>query len=410
MRDRLWLKIQDRRIPRRPADVRVRPHGAVLVIEERVPEPDRSAGGLFIWQLLQLLREAGQTVALFAHDRVARQPYVADLEALGVEVLGPDVDIYAWIRRDEERLGSVVIARPEMGRRYVGQMRRVTRARLTYYTHDLHFMREMRRYEVSGDAAALRESHRLEKVETRLLNAVDAAITPSPAEVALIERIAAHTPVFPVPPFVGAGTANHPQGPPMAERQALVMVGGYQHLPNVDAAIHLVRDVMPAVWRAVPQARVELVGSDPPPSVLALGSDRVLVRGHVPDLAEVYSRARMSVSPLRFGSGIKGKILTSLEAGVAVVTTSIGNEGIDLISGEEALIGDEPELLADCVIRLYRDAGLLERIASTGRTAALTRFSKERARSALMAALGDVSWAPVQAEPAAPAPGRPRSR
>jgi len=386
--DRLWMRVQDRRIPRRPSLARARPDGAVLVIEESVPEPDRSAGGLFIWQLLQLLREERVPIAFFANDRVVRQPYVRDLEATGVEVLRPNQGPASWIKRNDERLGSVIIARPEIGRRFVGEVRRATGARLVYYTHDLHFVREMRRFESSKNITALRESRRLQKVETRLLNAVDVAITPSPAEVATIERIAPHTPVFAVPPFVLAGVDSNAPRFPLAARETLVMVGGYRHLPNVDAAIYLVRDLMPIVWRAVPHARVELVGSDPPASVVALRSDRVSIRGHVPDLAEVYSRSRMSVSPLRFGSGLKGKILTSLEAGVPVVTTSIGNEGIDLISGEEALIGDEPQLLAEYVIRLYREPELLERIAVAGQQAALTKFSKERARTALMEALG----------------------
>lgn len=393
LRDGLRLSVEDRRPLRRPTLDRTRPGGSVLLVSESLPERDRDAGGLFIWQLLQLLVEAGLPVTVFAHDRIRRQPYLRQLQGIGVRVLAPDEDWRAWVKANDERLGSVIVARPEMGRRYAGQIRRMTSARLIYYTMDLHFVREMRRYETTADARALSESRRLRKVETRLLNAADVAITPSAAEATLIEQVAPQTPVYVVPPFVVAGVGRDSPEPPLAERRALVMVGGYKHLPNLDAALHLVRDVMPIVWRAEPQAMVEFVGSDPPASVLALSSDRVLVRGHVPDIAEVYSRARMSVSPLRFGAGIKGKILTSLEAGVPVVTTSIGNESIDLISGEEALIGDEPQLLAEHVIRLYRDTELLERIAAGGRMAAMTRFSRERARAALMAALGAVASA-----------------
>ena len=375
----------------RPALARTRWGGSVLLIEESLPRRDRDAGGLFISQMLQLAAEAGLPVTVFAHDRNHPEPLVQELEDNGVHVVPPQEDWRAWIRDNDETLGSVIVARPEMGRRYVGEARRITSARLIYYTVDLHFVREMRRFEATGDADALRESRRLRKVETRLLNAVDVAITPSTAEATLIAEIAPQTPVYTVPPFVEAGAGGLPPGVPLAERQMLVMVGGYRHAPNVDAAVHLVRDVMPIVWRAIPQATVELVGSDPPASVLALGSDRVVVRGHVPELAEVYARARMTVSPLRFGAGLKGKILSSLDAGVPVVTTSIGNEGFDLISGEEALIGDEPQLLAEHVIRLYREPELLEGIGARGRMAALTRFSKERARGSLMAALGEDS-------------------
>jgi glycosyltransferase involved in cell wall biosynthesis len=91
---------------------------------------------------------------------------------------------------------------------------------------------------------------------------------------------------------------------------------------------------------------------------------------------------------LRYGSGVKGKIVASLEAGVPVVTTRIGNEGINLIHGTEALIGDTPRELAEHGLRLLRDPLLAERLATTGRSIARDRYSELRGRKDLSAALG----------------------
>jgi glycosyltransferase involved in cell wall biosynthesis len=155
----------------------------------------------------------------------------------------------------------------------------------------------------------------------------------------------------------------------------------------VDAATILVREVMPLVWREVPDARVVLAGSEAPPAVLGLASDLVDVLGYVPDLAPVYARARMSVNPLRFGSGVKGKIIASLAAGVPVVTTPIGNEGIGLCHGVDGMIASHPADLAAQIVTLYRDVATLHRLSSEGRRVIKQRWSVDQARIALEAAL-----------------------
>ena len=141
------------------------------------------------------------------------------------------------------------------------------------------------------------------------------------------------------------------------------------------------------MWARVPEATVALIGDFVPPEVAALAADRVTVTGHVPELEPWWERARMSVSPLRYGSGVKGKIVASLEAGVPVVTTPVGNEGIALEPGTEALIGETPAELAAHIIRLYEDPDALVALADAGSAVIAGRFSEARAREDLFAAL-----------------------
>ena len=116
---------------------------------------------------------------------------------------------------------------------------------------------------------------------------------------------------------------------------------------------------MPLVWPHVPDARVMLIGSEAPPEIYALAGERVEVVGFAPHLAPYYARARMSVNPLRYGSGVKGKIIASMAAGVPVVTTTIGNEGIGLAHGEEVLVGDTATEIAAHIVALFDDVELL---------------------------------------------------
>jgi glycosyltransferase involved in cell wall biosynthesis len=359
---------------------------SVLVIEESVPEHDRHAGGLYIWQMLQLLLEEGVQTSLFAHDGVRRQPYADALIRDGVEVLIRSDQLGGCLRRTDGGPPAVIVARPHMAQQYLDVVRANTSGRVLYYTHDVHHVRLLRQFRATWDVRALRQGRRLRGLETRIFRTVDGVITPSVAEVEIIAQLAPATEVTVVPPYVNLdGLASN--AAPLRERNAVVMVGGFKHQPNVDAAIRLVRDVMPPVWKAVPWARVKLAGGDAPDEILALANDRVDVLGYVPNLDSVYADARMSVNPIRYGAGVKGKILSSLEAGIPVITTTVGNEGIGLESGSEALIADSAKDLAAAVVLLYRDPELLERLAVAGRRAASEKFSKDGARRALVRAL-----------------------
>jgi glycosyltransferase involved in cell wall biosynthesis len=174
-----------------------------------------------------------------------------------------------------------------------------------------------------------------------------------------------------------------------AGRHTLLFVGSFTHAPNVDAALSLVREVMPHVWERLPDAVVRIVGQEPPPPVLALAGPHVDVTGHVPDLGPFWREARASVSPLRYGAGVKGKILSSLASGVPVVTTTIGNEGIGLVDGREAVIADAPDAMAAGIVALLTDDELARSIARHGSEVVRDRFSLAAARRELLAALGD---------------------
>jgi GT2 family glycosyltransferase len=373
---------------------RPRPGGAILVIDDRVPEHDRHAGALWIAQWLELLRDAGLKVVFAPDDGQDRQPYAGALRQSGIEVLAPAVDLDAWLDDNGRFLDWVLLARPLVAERRLPAIRRWSSARVLYFTHDLHWLREQRRHAVTGDPRAAADSRYLRDIETRLFRAVDGVLTPSAAEVPLIHEMAPDTDVWLLTPFADHAAASvSAAAPPLGERQTVMFLGGFAHLPNVDAALLLVRQVMPLVWSELPSTHVLIVGDAPPPEVLALASDRVEVTGHLPSLDGAFARARMTVSPLRYGSGVKGKIITSLSAGVPVVTTQIGNEGLDLRDGVEALLGETPQELAAQVVRLFREPDLPDALAAAGRRFLDERFSADRTRRTLLDALGPRSTA-----------------
>jgi len=155
---------------------------------------------------------------------------------------------------------------------------------------------------------------------------------------------------------------------PPTDRSGILFVGGFEHTPNIDAAVRLVKEVMPAIWRDIGDVQVTIVGSVPPPEVTALASPLVDVTGWVEDLQPLFEKSRLMVAPLRYGAGIKGKITQSLAVGLPVVTTPIGAEGLDDHDEQYLLIAEDPQELAAHAIRVYKDDQLWRSLSRAGQS------------------------------------------
>jgi glycosyltransferase involved in cell wall biosynthesis len=161
------------------------------------------------------------------------------------------------------------------------------------------------------------------------------------------------------------------------DRNALIFVGAYTHPPNVDAALFFVNEVLPLIVAAKPNVRLRLIGFAPPPEVLALASDEVEVLGYVEETAPYLDSSYISIAPIRFGAGVKGKIGDAMAHRLPVVTTSVGVEGFGLTPGDNILVGNTPREFADAVIRLLVDDALHEKLAQAGFDFIRQNFSEE---------------------------------
>jgi len=164
----------------------------------------------------------------------------------------------------------------------------------------------------------------------------------------------------------------------------LLFVGAMHRDANVDAIRHFCDAVLPRVRAEVPEARLTIVGADPPAEVRRLAaSPGVQVTGFVDALEPYYARATAFVSPLRIAGGIPGKNLDAMAAGCPIVTTTLGNEGLGATPGEHLLTADTPGDFAAAVVRLLRDAPLRHRLGERAREFARARFDVETSVAAL---------------------------
>jgi polysaccharide biosynthesis protein PslH len=173
-----------------------------------------------------------------------------------------------------------------------------------------------------------------------------------------------------------------PTDPPLDGR-TVVFFGLLSYVPNVDGVTYFVQDIWPRIAEAHPDARLKIVGGRPPPSLQALAGPRVKLTGFVPDLRPHLAGAAAVVVPLRLGGGTRLKIVEAMAMGKAIVSTTLGAEGIEAVPGRDLLIEDQPAAFADAVNRLLADPDLTARIGQSARRLAVQRYSWNGAAQAL---------------------------
>ncbi len=352
----------------------------VLVIDALTPRPDHDSGSLRLVNLMRLLREEGAHVVFVAANREHAGVATEALQQLGVEAwYRPFVrSLPAWLREHGPRFHTIVVSRHYVARGLLPLLRAsAPQACVVFDTVDLHYLREQREAELSGDERLLRAALRTRARELDTIARSDATLVVSEVERALLARDAPGARVEVLSNL--HAIAGH--GLPCERRRDLVFVGGFHHPPNVDAVRWFASEVFPQVRRELPGVVFHCIGAHVPAEVRALAAQPgVEVHGHVADIAPYMDGCRIALAPLRFGAGVKGKINMSMAHGQPVVATSCAVEGMHLVDGEDVLVADDAAGFASAVVRLYRDQVLWERLVAGGLANVERHFSLDAAR------------------------------
>ena len=353
----------------------------LLMIDHYVPQYDRDAGSRTVYQYLRLFVSLGFNVKFIGDNFYQHEPYTTVLQQMGIEVLyGP---FYAnnwkkWIEGNAPHIEYVFLNRPHISVKYIDFIREKTKARIIYYGHDLHFLREMREYDLTKNEDLLKTAEEWKEKELSLMRKADISYYPSSVEENAIHEIDDSIPVKAIPAYLFDHVKDCMYD--YAERKDLMFIGGFGHTPNVDAVKWLASEIMPVLINDIPDIVVHVLGSNPPEEIKKLGNRNLVIEGFVTDeeLEAFYHKCRLSVVPLRYGAGIKGKIIEAMKYGTPVATTSIGAEGI---TGAEALmlIEDDAEGFAKAVSALYRDERKLSQMSRDSVEYIRNHFSPQNA-------------------------------
>ncbi|MBR0650844.1 FkbM family methyltransferase [Roseomonas terrae] len=348
-----------------------------LIIDSRWPRPDRDSGSVDAVLQARTLREFGYEV-VFVGDHSFRESssYRDSLEAEGIICLTPRLtpSIQAFLRSDGETLTLCILSRVYHGGRYLEAVRRhAPRAKVVFNTVDLHHMREDREARLTGNLEEMRLSETTREREYYLTRQADATIVVSSAERAVLLRDVPGSAVFEMPlarPVRPAAAI-----PGFAGRSGLGFVGGFEHTPNVDAVRYLLDEIWPHVAQRLPHATMSIVGADLPEDLRSQMPPGVRYLGPLPDLEPWFDGLRLTVAPLRYGAGAKGKVASSLAAGTPCVATPMAAEGMHLQDGRDVAIADTPESFAARICDLHEDPTLWARLSAGGHAQAQAKFS-----------------------------------
>jgi glycosyltransferase involved in cell wall biosynthesis len=209
------------------------------------------------------------------------------------------------------------------------------------------------------------EFMKFKREEIRSWQSVSGCVMTSAREQAIVKTLAPDTPTI-----VGANAVDVEYFRPSAtprNSHTLVMTGLMHYRPNIDGALYFVNEIFPLILASRPEMVFYIVGAGATDELKRLAGPNVVVTDTVPDVRPYVHEAAAFVVPLRMGGGTRLKVLEGLSMEKAVVSTSVGCEGIDVVHGEHLLVADDPRTFADAVLKVTSDDDLARRLGKQGR-------------------------------------------
>jgi glycosyltransferase involved in cell wall biosynthesis len=337
----------------------------IIVFSYNIPRPDRSSGERRFVSILELLardHEVDLCVSRYKKDLLKPEPqrYIPLLESRGINVMPVKADcVRKSLTHKKYDMGFFEfywIAQENLHLFLKYQPGAVT----LVDSVDVHYARE--ESQASIGLIPWEKAGKTKKNELNVYNSSDIILAVSEEDEALLRKEKLKSEILLVPNIVPTVKRSENRREPIA-----VFIGSYAWPPNVDAMNWFTKEIWPLVYSKNSEARLQVIGSSPPPEIEALKSlPGIEVTGFVPDTTLYLGQAAVSIAPLRYGGGMKGKVNEALAHGVPVVTTSFGAQGFQVKNGEEMIVTDDPGKFAEAILLLFDEPELQEKIGLAG--------------------------------------------
>lgn len=361
----------------------------ILVVDHYVPTYDKDAGSKTTFEYLKMFIKMGFVVKFLGDNFMNEEPYTTTLEQMGIEVLyGPEyqVKIWDWLRDHGDDIAVAYLNRPHIASKYIDYILDNTDIKVIYYGHDLHFLRESREYQITGDPKIRENAEYWKSVELTLMSKAAVSYYPSYVERDAIHEIDPTINVKDITAYVFDEFKSDIEED-FAKREGLLFVGGFAHPPNADAVLWFVKEIYPRI-----REKMQADGQTPPDFIvvgskvtdeikaLAEPGNGIIIKGFVSEeeLSRLYATSRIVVVPLRYGAGVKGKVVEAIYNGAPIITTSVGAEGIPNVE-DVLLVEDDPEQFAERTVRLYQNPEECRELCEKTQTYIRQHFSMDAA-------------------------------
>lgn len=338
----------------------------IVVMEAKIPEFDKNAGDKSIWHIINSYLNLNFNVIFASDDYLQFEPYSTIMREKGIKLIN-DFGVlsknmfFDWLKYNSKNIDYFLLVRPNVSIKYIDEIKKYKNIKILYYGQDLHFLREQRDYELTKNKKSLKNSNKYKKMEEKIIKEAKMSYFPSVVEKEIAKSLVPKSNVEVVPVYMYK-TDNEPNILPYEERKDLLFIGGFKHKPNVDGVLWFIDEVFDKIKKEIPNVKFNIVGSNPNGEILKLQSENINVLGFVSDeeLSNLYKSTRVVVAPLRFGAGMKGKVVEALYNKCPIVTTSIGAEGINNLNNA-ITIADDAKTFAKKVVELYLNKELNEK-------------------------------------------------
>jgi glycosyltransferase involved in cell wall biosynthesis len=336
----------------------------ILVIDTTTPTPDRDAGSLTAWYFLKSMVDLGYSVDFIPADLNDLGKYTTNLNLIGVKTYSvQDIKtIEEYLVKVNDSVDVVFLYRVHTAANIFPLIKKyLPSAKIVFNTVDLHYLREERQAALNSDLSKKIEAKRTKEIEYRLMEESDVTIVLSDIEVDLVRAENAKVNLKTIPLLMEVPGCKKD----FDMRKDVVFIGGFSHAPNVDGIKYFIQEIWPLVKNHIDGGRLIIIGSNPPKELLDLceGDDQIKILGYVENIESNFDNCRLSIAPLRYGAGIKGKIGTSSSYGVPCIATSVAAEGMGMKNGIDLIIADKPEDFAKNLILIYHNKEKWENIS-----------------------------------------------
>lgn len=334
----------------------------ILVVDHYVPHFDKDAGGRGTFMYLKLFKSMGMHITFIGDNFFKHEPYTTMLNQEGIEILYGAYylkNYQKWIKENGKFIDYVYLQRPHISVKYMDLVKECTNAKIIYYDVDLCHVREMRQYEITKDESLLESAEKWKEIEFGLIGKADVVHVVGSYEEEYLKGYFPDKKIRNIPLYIYSDIKQGVEKD-FDKRRDLLFVGGFGHPPNEDAVLWFAQNVFPKILKEYPDIKWYIVGAKPPESVQGLADEHVIVKGFVSDeeLDDLYSRCRLDVVPLRYGAGVKGKVLEAIYNQIPLVTTSVGAEGLSKEEDAYWMV-DDAETMAELIINIYSNKDAL---------------------------------------------------
>ncbi|TDT45193.1 glycosyltransferase involved in cell wall biosynthesis [Maribacter spongiicola] len=362
----------------------------LLVIALVWPEPASTAAGVRMMQLLDVFKKQGYSITVAS--AASKSDYSADMEALGyqtadIKMNDSSFDVFVKDLNPDVVLFDRFLTEEQFGWRVAENCPDALRM---LDTEDLHSLRHVREQCFKKDIPFTTDAWLADDKTKREIASIyrcDLSLIISSYELELLtDVIKIDKSLLMLLPFMVDEVTNETTWKTFKERTDFVFIGGGKHAPNIDAVKCLKSIIWPLIRKQLPEAKLHIYGAYLPQQIVEMNNPTTgfLVHGRAEDVNEVMQSAKVCLAPLRFGAGIKGKLLSAMQNGTPSVTTTIGAEGMHGILDWNGGIEDEPSEFANAAVRLYTTEPEWENAQEKGKTLVNTLYAKTSLESILL--------------------------